>query len=89
MILLPCCLRMLLLVCGGLACIAIMSTDDESQLDQLKPGIQPMPFFTLKWYLLRLQKQARRREVRRRSRLIRVLLLDMTRKMQADKKKNA
>eukprot|EP00439_Symbiodinium_sp_Y106_P045067 s3390_g5.t1 len=40
-ILLPCCLRMLLLVCGGLACVAIMSTDDESQLDQLKPGGHP------------------------------------------------
>ena len=186
MILLPCCLRMLLLVCGGLACVAIMSTDDESQLDQLKPGghpttqlpaaswasparawrasnypaacifvgefhqsveglqlpsclhlrgrvqpepggppttqlpaaswasptrawtasnypaacifvgdfnqslegLQPMPFFTLKVYLLRLQKRARRRVVRRRSRLIRVLLLDMVKRMRADKKKN-
>ena len=47
-----------------------------------------MPFFTLKFYLLRLQKRARRRVVRRRSRLIRVLLLDMVKRMRADKKKN-
>ena len=47
-----------------------------------------MPFFTLKFYLLRLQKRARRRVVRSRSRLIRVLLLDMVKRMRADKKKD-
>ena len=60
----------------------------DGEFNQSLESIQPMPFFTLKFYLLRLQKRARRRVVRSRSRLIRVLLLDMVKRMRADKKKN-